>query len=188
MKIIGFGQLRNEASRGNLENWFRCMEPCNHIYIFDQASTDNSREIYEKYKHKTTVIYSPSNRFNEELICKGELYRLMLKEQPDVDWVLWLDGDLILDGRLLVDDNLRRLCKKLDDKEIDFVAKKDDKTVYIQVAYLISDEKTHNREFGNLLKIHDSYPKMVISMDELIGNNYKGIEHWSVRKFLLEFE
>lgn len=119
MKVIGFGQLRNEASRGNLENWFRCMEPCNHIYIWDQASTDNSREIYEKYKHKTTVLYSPTNRFNEELICKGELYRLLLKEHSDVDWILWLDGDLILDGRLLVNDNLRRLCKKLDDKGID---------------------------------------------------------------------
>jgi len=119
MKIIGFGQLRNEASRGNLENWFRCMEPFDHIYIFDQASTDNSKEIYEKYKDKTTVIYSPTNRFNEELLCKDELYRLLLKEHPDVDWVLWLDGDLLLDGRLLVDDNLRRLCRKLDDLGID---------------------------------------------------------------------
>lgn len=119
MKIIGFGQLRNEASRGNLENWFRCMEPCDHIYIFDQASTDNSKEIYEKYKHKTTVIYSPINRFNEELICKGELYRLLLKEHPDVDWVLWLDGDLLLDGRLLVDDNLKKLCTKLDKHGVD---------------------------------------------------------------------
>lgn len=118
-KIIGFGQLRNEQSRGNLENWFRCMEPCEHIYIFDQASDDNSKEIYEKYKNKTTVIYSPTNRFKEELLCKNELYKLMLKEQPDVDWVLWLDGDLLLDGRLLVDDNLQRLCNKLDDAGVD---------------------------------------------------------------------
>jgi hypothetical protein len=119
MKIIGFAQLRNESEKGNLENWFRCMEPCDHIYIWDQASTDNSREVYEKYKHKTTVIYSPKNRFKEELICKAELYKLLLKEQPDVNWVLWLDGDLLLDGRLLVDDNLRKLCKKLDDRGVD---------------------------------------------------------------------
>jgi glycosyltransferase involved in cell wall biosynthesis len=118
-KIIGFGQLRNESENGNLENWFRCMEPCDHIYIFDQASTDNSREIYEKYKDKTTVIYSPTNRFKEELICKAELYEMLLKEQPDVDWVLWLDGDILLDGRLLVDDNLQRLCNKLDGANVD---------------------------------------------------------------------
>tara|TARA_R110002020_G_scaffold378499_1_gene589498 strand:- start:10972 stop:11748 length:777 start_codon:yes stop_codon:yes gene_type:complete len=119
MKIIGFGQLRNESENGNLENWFRCMEPCDHIYIFDQASTDNSREIYEKYKDKTTVIYSPTNRFTEELLCKDELYKLLLKEHPDVDWVLWLDGDLLLDGRLLIDNNLQKLCKKLDDANVD---------------------------------------------------------------------
>jgi glycosyltransferase involved in cell wall biosynthesis len=118
-KIIGFGQLRNESENGNLENWFRCMEPCEHIYIFDQASTDNSKEIYEKYKDKTTVIYSPTNRFEEELICKSELYKLLLKEHPDVDWVLWLDGDLLLDGRLLIDDNLQKLCNKLDDAGVD---------------------------------------------------------------------
>lgn len=119
MKIIGFGQLRNEASRGNLENWFRCMEPCEHIYIWDHASTDNSREIYEKYKDKTTIIYSDTNRFNEELICKDILYKKMLREQPDANWVLWLDGDLLLDGRLLVDNNLEKLCAKLDEKNVD---------------------------------------------------------------------
>lgn len=118
-KIIGFGQLRNESQRGNLENWFKCMEPCNHIYIYDQASTDNSKEIYEKNKHKTTVIYSKENRFKDELFCKDELYKLMLKEHPDVDWVLWLDGDLLLDGRLLEDDNLQKLCSKLDNANVD---------------------------------------------------------------------
>ena len=118
-KIIGFSQLRNEASRGNLENWFRCMEPCDHIYIFDQASDDNSKDIYEQYKDKTTVIFSPTNRFTEELFCKAELYKLMLKEHPDVDWVLWLDGDLLLDGRLLKDNNLQKLCNKLDDADVD---------------------------------------------------------------------
>lgn len=118
-KIIGFAQLHNEESRGNLDNWFRCMEPCDHIYIWDQYSTDNSREIYNKHKDKTTVIYSPTNRFDEELICKDILYKKMLQEQPDVDWVLWLDGDLLLDGRLLENDNLNRLCNMLDERDVD---------------------------------------------------------------------
>ncbi len=77
---------------------------------------------------------------------------------------------------------------KLGDKEIDFVASKEGKTVYIQVAYLITDEKTHDREFGNLLKIEDNNPKYVISMDEFAEREFKGIYHWSVRKFLKEFE
>jgi predicted AAA+ superfamily ATPase len=76
---------------------------------------------------------------------------------------------------------------KMGDKEIDFVAVKEGKKYYIQVAYLIADDKTHEREFGNLLKIEDNCPKMVITMDELAVGDYKGIEHWSILKFLTEF-
>lgn len=69
--------------------------------------------------------------------------------------------------------------------EIDFVAEKNGKTVYFQVAYLIADDKTIEREFGNLLKIQDNYPKYVISMDSIHGAaNYDGITHLSLRTFL----
>lgn len=76
---------------------------------------------------------------------------------------------------------------KHDVKEIDFVAEKSGNKLYIQVAYIISDEKTHDREFGNLLSIDDNFPKMVISMDETASGNFKGIGHLHIRKFLLEF-
>lgn len=75
-----------------------------------------------------------------------------------------------------------------DDKEIDFVAEKSGKITYIQVTYLITDEKTHQREFGNLLMIPDNHRKIVVSMDPVTGKDYKGIEHWSVRDFLLKCE
>ena len=73
------------------------------------------------------------------------------------------------------------------EREIDFVAEKNGTKLYIQVAYLITDEKTHEREFGNLLKIEDNFQKMVISMDEIADGEYQGIQHWSVRKFLTMF-
>ena len=69
---------------------------------------------------------------------------------------------------------------KMGDKEIDFVAEKEGKKYYIQVAYIIADDKTHEREFGNLLKIEDNCPKMVVTMDEFADGDYKGIEHWSI--------
>ena len=75
---------------------------------------------------------------------------------------------------------------KFDDKEIDFVATKGDKTIYVQVAYMITDEKVHKREFGNLLKISDNHRKIVVTMDDFAESNYKGIEHIHIRKFLLE--
>ena len=77
---------------------------------------------------------------------------------------------------------------KLGEKEIDFVAEKDGNKLYVQVAYIIPDEKTHEREFGNLLEIQDNYPKIVVSMDETAGGNFKGIAHLPIRKFLLELK
>ena len=70
----------------------------------------------------------------------------------------------------------------LDTKEIDFVAKKDNEIIYLQVALHIENDKTIEREFGNLLKIKDNYPKMVIGMDEQFKNTYKGITYLPDRK------
>jgi len=77
---------------------------------------------------------------------------------------------------------------KLNDLEIDFVAEKNGITKYVQVAYLLPDEKVRQREFGNLLKINDNYEKTVVSSDDFIGANYKGIKHRNILEFLTEIE
>jgi len=69
--------------------------------------------------------------------------------------------------------------------EIDFVAVKDNETKYIQVALVLENEQTINREFGNLLEIKDNYPKMVISNDAGYRNTVNGVEHVNLRAFLL---
>ena len=68
-------------------------------------------------------------------------------------------------------------------QEIDFVAEKDNERIYIQAALAINDEETENREFGNLLKIKDNYPKYVVTWNGFEGNTYEGIEELSVRQF-----
>jgi len=75
---------------------------------------------------------------------------------------------------------------KVETQEIDFVATKNNETVYLQVALRLERDKTIEREFGNLLKIKDNYPKLVITMHDQTKNSYKGIELISVRKFLTE--
>lgn len=73
-------------------------------------------------------------------------------------------------------------------KEIDFIAEKDNEKKYFQVAYLLSDNKTIEREFGNLVEIKDNYPKYVISFDEFKSNNsYYGIKHLTLLEFLTNF-
>lgn len=69
--------------------------------------------------------------------------------------------------------------------EIDFVATKGEQTIYVQATYLLANEETVTREFGNLALIKDNFPKYVISMDSLYnGTNYHGIHHMHLRDFL----
>lgn len=72
-------------------------------------------------------------------------------------------------------------------REIDFVAMKNNERIYIQVAYLLANESTVEREFGNLLAVRDNYRKMVVSMDDFTGGSYEGIEHVRLLDFLIKF-
>lgn len=76
---------------------------------------------------------------------------------------------------------------KVKDREIDFVAKKGEDISYFQIAYLMENEKTREREFGVFDLVTDNYPKYVLSMDKL-DFSQKGIVHKNIRDFLLERE
>lgn len=121
MKITGFTQLRNELSKGNLHNWLKQMfEICEYVYIYDQNSDDGSKEVYKEYP-KLIVIESETNDFKKEIICKGRLLNKLLAEQPDTEFILWLDGDSLLD-RNLTDDNcmlLKDICNYAKKNEVD---------------------------------------------------------------------
>lgn len=83
---------------------------------------------------------------------------------------------------------LRRSYKvyvgKKGDLEIDFIAEKQGKKIYIQVAYLLANEETIKREFSVYNFIKDSYPKYVVSMDDL-DFSQNGIIHKNIKDFLL---
>ena len=72
--------------------------------------------------------------------------------------------------------------------EIDFVCKKPKgQRIYVQASYIIADEATREREFGNLRAIKDNYPKYVISITPLVGRqDSDGITHLHLRRFLTE--
>jgi len=73
----------------------------------------------------------------------------------------------------------------LQDNEIDFVCEQDNEKIYIQVALKLDSEQIMKREFGNLLKIKDNYPKFVISYETFSGNTIDGIKAMNIREFLL---
>jgi predicted AAA+ superfamily ATPase len=72
------------------------------------------------------------------------------------------------------------------EKEIDFIAEKNWKKIYIQVVYLLSSEKVINREFWNLLEIQDNYEKIVLSLDEFPVSDYKWVKYYNIIDYLLE--
>lgn len=74
---------------------------------------------------------------------------------------------------------------KLSNAEVDFVATKQNDTIYIQIAQRIDRIETKEREYGRLLAIPDNYPKYVLRTDEFAGGNYKGIKTMHVADFLL---
>ena len=71
--------------------------------------------------------------------------------------------------------------------EIDFVCTRGGETLYVQVAIELSNPETIDREFGNLLKIKDNYPKIVVSGERSLENSYEGIEHIHIRDFLSSY-
>lgn len=72
---------------------------------------------------------------------------------------------------------------KVGTKEVDFVCTKRNKKLYIQVSYILADEKTLKREINPLLDIRDNYEKYILSMDEFDFSR-EGIKHMNIIQFL----
>jgi predicted AAA+ superfamily ATPase len=65
----------------------------------------------------------------------------------------------------------------LRNKEVDFVARKADRIIYLQGAYMLSDEATVEREYSSLEAIDDNFEKIVVSLDEITLPLRGGIKH-----------
>lgn len=67
--------------------------------------------------------------------------------------------------------------------EIDFLAQKDNKKYYIQVAYSLEDEKTYNREFRPFANLDNTNKKIIITNDE-IDYSTSTVVHIKLKDFL----
>jgi predicted AAA+ superfamily ATPase len=75
----------------------------------------------------------------------------------------------------------------LPNKEVDFVARKSDRVLYLQSSYSLADESTAQREYSALEAISDHYEKLVVSLDDItlpINNGIKHIQAWNLHAFL----
>lgn len=71
-------------------------------------------------------------------------------------------------------------------KEIDFVAMKQNEKIYIQVSDNIEEDKTFKREIDSLLKINDAYPKLLIANTKHDTYQYEGIQVMDISKWLVD--
>ena len=103
-----------------------------------------------------------------------------------------LDIEKVLEGAVYL--KLKRsgyevYVGQLNGKEIDFVARRGDEVIYVQVALQVTGEETYEREFGNLKLIKDNYPKYVVTMDPNVGLIHdSGIVACTARQFLLNLD
>ena len=145
---------------------------------------------YIDYIKKAMVVYS-AQRYDikgKKLLTTNEKYytvdlglRNCVKASGEIDYNKLYENIVYLE----------LLCRgydvkvgKTDDYEIDFVAYKGSDILYVQVCYLLASPETVEREFGNLERIKDNYPKYVISGD-LPDFSRNGIKHYNIIKFLL---
>jgi predicted AAA+ superfamily ATPase len=64
---------------------------------------------------------------------------------------------------------------RVNGKEIDFVGEKHGEKIYLQICYILGEEKTLEREFRSLLEIKDNYPKLVLYKESSFSGNFEGI-------------
>ena len=118
---------------------------------------------------------------NEKYYCADHGLReaLLGKNIQNIDQVL--ENIVCLE---LLRRNYKVYVGKKGDLEIDFIAEKQGKKIYIQVAYLLANDETIKREFSVFNSVKDSYPKFVVSMDDL-DFSQNGIIHKNIKEFLL---
>lgn len=182
-------------------------------FIADTVGKLNSASSISKYMKSqqidisTNVILSYMTYFNEALlthyVSRYDIHGKKLLETTgksyfgDVGLRNFIvggerDGDVEKVLENIVYQHLLRLgytvkVGQLRAGEIDFVCTKHRRKIYVQVAYLIANEETRQREFGNLRLIPDDYPKYVISATPLLRrSDSDGITHLHIREFLLE--
>ncbi len=145
---------------------------------------------YIDYIKKAMVVYS-AQRYDikgKKLLTTNEKYytvdlglRNCVKASGEIDYNKLYENIVYLE---LLYRGYDVKVGKTDDYEIDFVAYKGSDTLYVQVCYLLASVETVEREFGNLERIKDNYPKYVISGD-LPDFSRNGIRHYNIIKFLL---
>ncbi len=164
------GYLKNEHIEGSINTIIK------YLGYLEQAFVINTIQPYSsKTKNELSYyfkIYDEDVSFNS-LRCLNNRYDLTHNLE-----------NIVYNELIYMDYNLKVLSKTEEDKEIDFIAFKDGKEYYIQVAYSVEDSKAYDREFGAFSTIDNLHKKILITNDD-IDYSTSTVTHIKLKDFLL---
>lgn len=183
-KIRNISEFTNIAAF-MMDNIGNLLSPNNICKILNKSQSEITRKTVSKYISylENAFLFYEAKRYD----LKGKKYLENNSKYYlcDSSFRYAVNGTKNMDfGRVyenIVYLELRRrdyevYVGKLYKKEIDFVAKKKDELLYIQVSDNISDENTFEREVLSLLTIRDAYPKMLIARTRHEAYQYEGVQ------------
>lgn len=205
--------MKDVISRENIRN-IRFLEDLVR-FLADNAGKNISANSISKFMRSQGITVSPTLTSNYlSFLCNA--YIIRQAKRFDIHGRRMFDtnekyyfNDLGLRNNLVQINMIRdiekilenvvylHLCQRgfrvtvgqLQNGEVDFVAEKAGERLYIQVCYMLSSQATIDREFGNLRKIRDDFPKYVICMDNMFtGSIHEGIRCIHIREWLYASE
>jgi len=163
------GFLKSEHIDGSINTIIKYLNYLEEAYVINKIkpySFKTKTELVYYFK-----VYNEDVSFNS-LRCLNNRYDLSHNME-----------NIIYNELVYRDYNLKVLNKEEDDREIDFIAQKDGKEYYIQVAYSVQDEKTYEREFGAFANLDNVNKKIIITNDDF-DYSTSTVTHIKLKDFL----
>lgn len=200
--LVGKYKIRNKAEFTNIsefmmDNIGNLLSPNNVSKALNNAQSEISRKTVSKYIAylENAFLFYEAKRYdlkgkkylenNSKYYLCDSSFRYAVNGTRNMDFGQVYENIVYLELRRR---DYEVYVGKLYKKEVDFVAKKRDEQIYIQVSDHISDEKTFEREYSPLLAIRDAYPKMIIARTRHEEYGYQGIKVVDICRWLRKDE
>lgn len=191
-------QARNKETLENLasylmDNISNLTSAANITDTFNASGNDITNKTVSRYLDYlcNAFVFYKANRYDlkgkKRLSTENKYYLVDHSLRSACLGTINYDYGRILENMVYI-ELLRRgyevYIGKLYKKEIDFVAKKRNEELYIQVSSYIEDPRTFEREVFPLLAVKNAYPKILIARTMQDDYQYNGIQIIDIANWL----